>query len=182
MMKLLRSVVWVLVPALVVGIAGQVRADESLQAKIARAMSAAPASISANATIMDMDAKGKTQVLRKGTNGFTCFPGHLSVIGDDPICADAPSMQWAGDLMAHKPRPTTTQPGVAYMLAGGRDFSATDPWATKSAHPFTWGPHWMIMWPFNAKTSGLSTAPSNTGTWIMWAGTPYAHLMINQKP
>ncbi len=180
-MKLLGRVISLAVPALLVCAASQVRADESAQVKIARAMSAAPAAIATNATIADVDAKGKMTVLRKGTNGFTCFPGHIGVIGDDPICMDAPSMQWANDWTAHKPKPTNTTPGVSYMFAGGKDFSATDPWATKSAHPLTWGPHYMIMWPFSAKTSGLSTAPSNTGTWIMWAGTPYAHLMVNQK-
>jgi transposase len=28
----------------------------------------------------------------------------------------------------------------------------------------------------------LSVEPKQTGTWIMWSGTPYAHLMINQRP
>jgi hypothetical protein len=39
----------------------------------------------------------------------------------------------------------------------------------------------MIMWPFEAG-SGLAGTEKQNGTWIMWAGTPYAHLMINQKP
>jgi len=38
------------------------------------------------------------------------------------------------------------------------------------------------MWPFEPKTTGLPTTPAQTGTWIMWADTPYAHLMINQNP
>jgi hypothetical protein len=63
---------------------------------------------------MDMDAKGKMTVLRKGTNGWTC-------------------------------------------------------------------PHWMILYPV-PNSSGLPTTPKNTGTWIMYAGTPWAHLMINGKP
>jgi hypothetical protein len=42
-------------------------------------------------------------------------------------------------------------------------------------------PHWMIMWPFDPKTSGLPKANRSNGTWIMWSGTPYAHLMINGK-
>ena len=43
-------------------------------------------------------------------------------------------------------------------------------------------PHWMFMWPFDPKTSGLPTTPKQTGTWIMYAGTPWAHLMINPRP
>jgi len=66
------------------------------------------------------------------------------------------------------------------MLAGGTDWSATDPYATKGT-PIKEPPHWMLMWPFDA-ASGLPTTEKKTDTWIMWAGTPYAHLMINQKP
>jgi len=40
----------------------------------------------------------------------------------------------------------------------------------------------MIMWPFDPATTGLSTTPKKTGSWIMWSGTPYAHLMVNQVP
>jgi hypothetical protein len=40
----------------------------------------------------------------------------------------------------------------------------------------------MIMWPVDPKTTGLSVEPKQTGTWIMWAGTPYSHLVINQHP
>lgn len=40
----------------------------------------------------------------------------------------------------------------------------------------------MIMWAFDPKTTGLRTTPSKKGSWIMFAGTPYAHLMINQVP
>ena len=40
------------------------------------------------------------------------------------------------------------------------------------------GPHWMLMWPFTAEHTGLSTVISDAGTMIMFAGTPYAHLHI----
>ena len=156
-------------------------AEESTATKIARALSAAPASVAAHATVADMDEKGNMKVLRKGTNGYTCVPGHVGVIGDDAMCMDKPSLQWAADWIAHKPKPTNTVPGVIYMLAGGTDWSATDPFATKGT-PIHEPPHWMIMWPFDPKTSGLPSGIKSTGTWIMYANTPWAHLMINQKP
>lgn len=155
--------------------------EESASAKIARALSAAPASIQAGAAVVDLQASGTMTTLRKGTNGFTCFPGHPGVIGDDALCADAQSMIWINDWSAHKKEPTNTQPGIIYMLAGGTDWSASDPWATKGT-PIHEPPHWMIMWPYDPKESGLSSKASDTGTWIMDAGTPYAHLMINQRP
>ena len=156
-------------------------AAESTQAKIARGMTAGPPSIAAGATFIDVnDATGKITVLKKGSNGFSCFVGHPGVVGDDPFCADAAGMQWVGSWMAHKPRPVNAQPGIIYMLAGGTDWSASDPWATKGK-PIHEPPHWMLMWPVTGR-SGLATTPKNSGTWIMWAGTPYAHLMVNQKP
>lgn len=155
-------------------------AKESKDSAIARAMSAAPASIGSHATIIDMDAKGKPIVLRAGNNGFTCYIGHAHAIADDPFCADAAGMQWTADWMAHKPKPTNGTPGIIYMLAGGTDWSATDPWATKG-HYIRESPHYMIMWPFS-KTGGITTSFKNTGTWLMWAGTPYAHLMVQGKP
>lgn len=155
-------------------------ATEPVAAKIARAVSAGPASIAAKATVLDMDASGKATVLRKGSNGWTCIAGHKGVVGDDPMCADAAAMQWAADWMGHKPKPTNTKPGIVYMYAGGTDWSADDPYASKGT-PITEPAHWMIMWPFDLKASGIPSKVANTGTWVMWAGTPYAHLMINGK-
>jgi hypothetical protein len=165
--------------AAILALLGATPAETPVQ-KIARALSAGPPSITAHATVADMDAKGNMTVLRKGTNGWTCIAGHVGVVGDDPMCADAASMQWGADWFAHKAKLTATKPGIAYMFAGGSDWSASDPWATKGT-PIKEPPHWMILYPVD-KSSGLPTTPRNTGTWIMYAGTPYAHLMINGKP
>src|ERR1700720_1456408 len=59
-------------------------AGESTQAKIARALSAGPSDVTKGARIVDTDAQGKTTVLRKGNNGFTCMPGNPKVIGEPP--------------------------------------------------------------------------------------------------
>jgi hypothetical protein len=84
-------------------------------------------------------------------------------------------------MAQHKPKPTNTEPGIEYMLAGGTDWSATDPHAT-SGTPIEEPPHWMILWPFDPATTGLPTTVKMSGAWIMYAGTPWAHLMINQRP
>ena len=34
------------------------------------------------------------------------------------------------------------------------------------------GPHWMILWPFDANHCGLPTTVRDAGAWIMFAGTP----------
>jgi len=156
---------------------------DSKQAKISRALSAAPAEVAKSAKVVDRDEKGNETVLREGTNGFTCFPysGRPGVVGDVAYCANVAALQWEKDLAEHKPMPTNTEPGIEYMLAGAIDWSPTDPYAT-SGTPFKEPPHWMILWPFNPATTGLPTRPKDTGTGIMWAGTPYSHLMINQRP
>jgi hypothetical protein len=154
---------------------------ESKELKVARAISAAPSNIAKAAKVVDMDDMGNETVLREGTNGYTCYPGHPGAVAGQPFCANEAAVQWEHDLAAHKPKPTNAEPGIEYMLQGGTDWSASDPSAT-SGTPIKEPPHWMIMWPVDPKTTGLSVAPKLTGTWIMWAGTPYSHLMINQHP
>jgi hypothetical protein len=155
--------------------------SETKEAKIARALSAAPENVSKDARVVDRDDNGAETVLREGTNGFTCFPGHPGVVGDVTFCANAAALRWESDFLAIKAKPTNSEPGIEYVLLGGSDWSATDPNAT-SGTPIKEAPHWRILWPFDPKTTGLPTEPKPTGAWIMWAGTPWAHLMINQRP
>lgn len=156
-------------------------ASDTTQEKIARAISAGPDGIAKSARIIDTDAEGKTVVLREGGNGFTCMPGNPSVIGEPPMCGDAASLQWFADAKAHKPKPTNTVPGITYMLAGATQRSDSDP-TDKTSPAITVGPHWMIMWPFDPKTTGLPTTHKATGAYIMWAGSPYAHLHVMGRP
>src|ERR1700739_4896224 len=90
---------------------------ESVQARIARAMSAGPPEIAKSARIVDMDSNGKMVVLREGNDGFTCMPGNPKVIGDPAMCADAASMQWMAAFRLHKTKTTNTVSGVTFMIA-----------------------------------------------------------------
>ncbi len=157
-----------------------VNSDNSTQVEIARAISAGPAEVVKAARIVGTDAQGQMVVLREGNNGFTCMPGNPKVVGEPPMCVDAASMQWFSDAKAHKPKPTNTVPGITYMLAGASQRSDSDPNDTTSM-PIDIGPHWMIMWPFDPKTTGLPTTHRPTGAYIMWSG-PYAHLHIMGRP
>jgi|SRR5271155_3733479 len=157
------------------------KSNESTQTKIARALSAAPPDVAKAATVAEMDAQGKMTILRAGTNGFTCMPGDPTGVGDPAMCADEASMQWFMDFAEHKPKPTNTAPGITYMLAGATQRSDSDPYDTTSK-PIAIGPHWMIMWPFDPKSTGLPTTHKPTGAYIMWGGTPYAHVHIMGRP
>src|SRR5262245_932747 len=136
--------------------------------KIANAASAGPASISAKATILDWPAKEGDQppVLRAGTNGWTCLPDYPGTKGNDPMCLDAPWMEWFQAYMAHKPV-TITAVGVGYMIApGGADGSNSDPFAMEMTADNHWGhhpPHVMIAVPDPKLLNGLSTDPTNGG-------------------
>ena len=160
---------------------GESMADKILAVKIQRAMQAGPPEITKDATVADMDEHGNMTVLRKGTNSWVCMPGDENKIGDPPMCADPMAMQWFMDAFAKKPKPTNPVPGLAYMLCGATQHSNTDALDTTSpAIPI--GPHWMIMWPFDAKTCGLPTTVRDAGAWVMFDGTPYAYLHVCGTP
>jgi hypothetical protein len=155
--------------------------EEIKKERIRRAMMAGPASITSEATIAEMDRQGNMTVLRPGTNDWVCIPGDQNVVGWPDMAIDPMGMVWFKDLLARKPKPTNTSPGLIYMLNGATQRSYTDPFDTTSpAIPI--GPHWMILWPFDAKAAGLSTVMRDAGTMVMFAGTTYAHLHICGSP
>jgi hypothetical protein len=148
---------------------------------IASAMKAAPASVAKNATVVTMGDKGAMKTLRKGSNAFTCMPDNPATPGPDPMCMDANSMAWLDALMAHK-TPPTGKVGFMYMLAGGTDASNTDPYAAKPDAGNHWvktGPHIMVVGGDAAFYDGYpkSADPDTSQPYVMWAGTPYQHLM-----
>lgn len=155
--------------------------QESATEKINRALSAGPPSITGDATVAEIDADGGMTILRQGTNDFTCMPGDPTGIGMPAMCADKVAMQWNSDFENHKTKPTTTTPGIEYMLAGATQRSDSDPF-DETSPPIPIGPHWMIFWPFDPKATGLPTVHKPTGAYIMWAGTPWAHVHIMGAP
>lgn len=121
------------------------------------------------------------RTLRKGTNGFTCMPDDPGSPGADPMCLDANSMAWLDALLDHKP-PAPNKVGFIYMLAGGSDSSNTDPYAAHPSPPQKWiktGPHVMVVGadPSFYDQYPKGADPDTTVPYVMWAGTPYQHLM-----
>jgi len=148
---------------------------------IASAQRAAPAKVSKDATIIAMDADGKMRTLRQGTNGFTCMADSPATPGPDPMCMDKNAFAWAGAWMAHKD-PPQGKVGFMYMLEGGTDASNTDPFATKPSASNHWiktGPHIMVVGADASFYDSYpkSPDPDTTQPYVMWAGTPYQHLM-----
>ncbi len=142
---------------------------------IASAESAGPVAVTANATIKAPDGT----VLRAGTNSYTCYP-QQDIIG--PMCNEAVWDELIGAMLNKQ----DFKPGkfsVSYMLAGegtAIGVSNSDPYATNPAHNHDWvkeGPHLMIVVPDRAALEGLSRNPDDP-VYVMWADTPYAHIMV----
>ncbi len=147
------------------------------QQKVNSATGAGPTSLSQNATVQDWDGN----VLREGTNGWTCLPDRSDTPGEDPWCVNQPWLNFIDALVSEK-QPSYDQVGIAYMLKGDTGVSNTDPYATGGTNDADWveglGAHLMILVPDRSSFTSLSTDPNNGGPWIMWPDTPYAHIMI----
>ena len=157
-------------------------ADASL---VESAMHAAPRRVGAGATIVVANPDGSMRTVRSGNNGFTCMPDNPTTPGPDPMCMDAAAMEWAGAWMGHR-TPPTGKVGLMYMLSGGTDASNTDPYATRPAANNNWvrtGPHLMVVGADAAFYAMYpkSANPDTSVPYVMWAGTPYQHLMVPIK-
>lgn len=97
-------------------------------------------SIIAEATVADMDRECRLTVLRPGSNDWVCVPGNQNIVGWADMCIDPMGMVWLKDLLARRPKPTNSLPGLIYMLNGAIQRSYTDPFdTTTQAIPI--GPH-----------------------------------------
>lgn len=145
------------------------------------AMAAAPAAIAKDAKIISMKPDGTMSVLREGSNGWTCMPDNPATPGADPMCMDANAMKWAEAWIGHKPPPPDNV-GLMYMLAGGSDASNTDPWGQKPKEDGKWvetGPHVMVVGSESLnKLYPSSDNPDTSKPYVMFGGTPYAHVMM----
>lgn len=158
-------------------------AAQSEAAIIASAERAAPAAVAKNATIVTMAADGTMKIVRNGTGAFTCMPDNPTTPGPDPMCFDKNAADWVMAWAKHQPPPQKV--GFIYMLEGGTDASNTDPFAAKPTKSNNWvktGPHIMIVGdPDLLKAYPASPEPDTSQPYVMWAGTPYAHLMAPVK-
>lgn len=160
--------------------------DAEAREAIRSATSAAPPSVTAGATIVSTTmppsgSDGEAEVLREGSNGWTCMPDNPEVPGDSPACIDAAWRDFLEAFVAGAEAPDHVGIGISYMLRGDFPVSNTDPHATGPTADNQWiedsGPHVMILVSDHSLLEGLPTKPGR-GPWVMWSGTPYAHIML----
>jgi hypothetical protein len=161
------------------GVCGPVFGQDA--AVIQSAESAAPKAVAAGATIYGFDEGGMMMTVREGSNGWWCMADNPASPGPDPMCGDANALEWAEAWMS-KTEPPSGKVGFIYMLAGGSDGSNTDPYATGPTEGNHWietGPHVMVL-NATGMMAGYPDAadPDTSVPYVMWPGTPYAHLMI----
>ena len=151
-------------------------AEDDVDKQIAHARAAAPAAVSADATIV-IDG----EVAVEGSNGWTCMPDTMPKDGA-AICVDA---LW-GEMMAAIGAKAAFQAngvGLSYMLLGdpeGTGTSNSDPFHpdVKNADDYVeTGPHLMVIVP-KELLEGMNSDPSTGGPYVMWGDTDYAHIMI----
>jgi len=164
-------------------------ASQKQRNAIALAMSAGPPAISRRASIIgcvggscaDMNelAKGPTKELRTGTNGWVCYP-----LKDGPMCLDKQWRKWMEGWMS-KSDPHIEGTGIGYMLRGDTGSSNTDPFAMAPTKDNQWvvaPPHIMVLYQDPKMLDAFPTDPKTGGPWVMWKGTPYAHVMVPVSP
>lgn len=146
-------------------------------ALIRSALTAGPPSVTAKATVVGPDQR----VLRPGDNGWVCMPNPADVPNNSPMCLDE---AWRGffDAYMNRREPSFTGIGFGYMLQGDFPVSNSDPFATGPTADNHWvadsGPHVMMIVSDTSLLDTMTDDAENGGPWVMWKGTPYAHVMI----
>ncbi len=154
------------------------KAAMSDEALITLATSAAPADIGAKATVVNHGEDGKSRTVRQGSNNWVCM-AHPEV-----MCLDKNWQEWA-DAWINKRAPKVSGIGIAYMLQGDKGASNTDPYATAPSATNQWvvtPAHTMVLTSDTKLLQELPTDPYSGGPWVMWKGTPYAHIMVPSEP
>ena len=158
---------------------------QGIDARMALAMSAGPHEVGAGATLMDRDESGNLVPLRDGTNGWLCVTDENPMApGEYPICLDGAWQSWFAAYSAGE-APQIDGIGMSYMLQGGPAASNTDPMASGPPEGADWlmdGPHVMVIVPDPSMLAAFPTEHGTGGPYVMWAGTPYAHLMVPTDP
>jgi hypothetical protein len=162
------------------------------EAQIAAAALAAPADRRDGVTVLGYDGSGKLVTLRRGTNDLICLADDPAREGFESACYHEslePFMARGRELTAQgvtgqeriQMRYTEAeagtlkmpeQPAMLYILSGESFDASTGTVAGEYRRSSLYIPN------ATAASTGLSTQASDTDPWIMFPGTPGAHIMI----
>ena len=163
-------------------------------AQIAGAVQAAPADQRETATVIGFDAAGKHTTLRKGTGTLVCLADDPAQAGFSVACYHKdldPFMARGRELAAAGTKGRGPAEDVRYkeIAAGSLKMpsvptlltivqgSAFDAASGTVAESYT---RWVIYTPgATPESTGLPTTPGPGAPWLMFPGTPGAHIMIS---
>jgi len=188
-----------LAAVLVAGLTGQAPAAPAApvvlppESQIAAAVQAAPEDRRMGATVLGYDAAGTVVTLRAGVNDIVCLADDPKEAAFSVACYHKdlePFMARGRELAAKgvkgKEREETRwkeiesgaikmsrEPRTLHVLSG----SGFDPATGTIADAYL---RWVIYTPFaTPETTGLPIRPVPGGPWLMFPGTPTAHIMIS---
>ena len=159
--------------------------------QIASAILAAPKERRSEATVLGYNGKGEVVTLRKGSNDLICLADDPADKSFSVACYHKdlePFMARGRELAAklkgkqrHEVRwkeveqgkvPMPREPRMLYVLTG----SGYDAVKGEVTDPYL---RWVVYTPYaTPESTGLSTTPG-PGPWLMYPGTPGAHIMIS---
>ena len=149
--------------------------------KIADALKAAPSYITDGATILDQPASsgGEYRQLRKGHTEWTCLPPDEAT-HQRAACFDPIFLKFIQDASAHRPVHVNGV-GLSYMYQG----DWVNPHGVGPTHPYTVGPHIMVVVPDGAGLEKYTTDGSTGRAYINrvpGTSTPYLVIPIHLGP
>jgi hypothetical protein len=174
-------------------VAPAVQAQSAPALRIAQAVSPAPSTLRAGATVMGYDSAGKLVTLRQGTNDLICLADdsrrknfHVSCyfkalepfmargreLRAKGLSSDSADSVRANEIRAGKLAMPKT-PTALYQLGAPREQVSDS--GVKGARYL-----YVVYMPYATPAStGLTIQPLNDGgPWLMYPGKPWAHIMI----
>ena len=191
---------WMVVAAVPVARAeSQAVAYPPADRQIAAAVTPLPEPLRKGARVLGYDSEGKLVTLRPGSNEMICLADnpsnkrfHVScyhqslepfmsrgrALRATKITEEAVDSLRASEVKAGRLK-MPAQPAALHQYFADRDSVDAATGAVKGAQYL-----YVVYTPYATyKTTGISEAPVPGGPWIMFPGTPFAHLMIApQKP
>lgn len=166
--------------------------------EIALARSAAPAEISAGATVMVLVRGKGYEVAEEGTNGVTCIVSRSWPKAIEPICYDreatralVPTVQREAVLKEQGASKEAIQEDIAdgyrtgrfrppsrlamtWMMSGAQEL-----YNDEGNHVGAWKPHLMIFYPYLTSADlGIDGAPPAVGPMVVDEGRPTSNVIV----
>lgn len=177
-----------------VALAAQAPTPPPAAEQVAAAVLPLPADLRASATVLGYDAAGKLVTLREGTGAMRCLADDPAQENFHVACyhrALEPFMARGRSLRAEGVKGTQVDTvrfreiaagKLAMPRTGGALYTLTGPagsWNAATGKATGARPLFVYYMPgATGATSGISETPSRTEPWLMFPGTPKAHVML----